>query len=134
MSTIFERLREERERMGLSQSAFAEVGGVQKRAQINYEQGERQPDSCYLAAVAKIGADVQYIVTGEHSPSALSADERELLDKFRAAPLAVKAAAIGALTAGAQPAEKAGGRQAAKTLIVTGSGQRVAGRDFYSKE
>ena len=39
--SIFLRLREERERLGFSQEAFGVLGGVQKRAQINYEKGER---------------------------------------------------------------------------------------------
>lgn len=97
------RLREERERLGLSQSAFGEIGGVQKRAQINYEAGDRAPDANYLAEIAKVGGDVQYIVTGVPSAAALSADEEELLGLFRAAPLAVKAAAIGALQSGTSP-------------------------------
>lgn len=67
MSTIGERLREERERLGLSQPAFAEVGGVQKRAQINYEKDERHPDAAYLAAVAEAGVDVLYVLTGQHA-------------------------------------------------------------------
>lgn len=101
MSSIGERLREERERLGFNQTAFGAIGGVQKQAQLKYEKGERFPGADYLAAVAKVGADVQYIVTGEHCSGALSADENELIGKFRAAPLAVKAAAIAAVTAGA---------------------------------
>ncbi len=67
MSTIGERLREERERLGLNQPAFAEVGGVQKRAQINYEKDERHPDAAYLAAVAEAGVDDLYVLTGQHA-------------------------------------------------------------------
>lgn len=70
LSTIGERLREERELLGLSQPAFAEVGGVQKRAQINYEKDERYPDAAYLAAVAAAGVDVLYVLTGQHAGSA----------------------------------------------------------------
>jgi transcriptional regulator with XRE-family HTH domain len=67
LNTIGERLREERERLGLSQPAFAEVGGVQKRAQINYEKDERHPDAAYLAAVAAAGVDVLYVLTGQRT-------------------------------------------------------------------
>ena len=42
---LFERLKEERERMGLSQEKFGAIGGVKKLAQINYEKGERNADS-----------------------------------------------------------------------------------------
>ncbi len=74
MKTIFERLKEERNRLGLNQSEFAAIGGVQKGAQINYEQGKRNPDSDYLSAIAAAktkdgkSADVQYILTGERHP------------------------------------------------------------------
>ena len=101
--SIGERLREERERLGFSQSAIGAIGGVKKLAQLKYEQGERYPGADYLAAVAKIGADTLYIVTGERNAGSLTADETELLERFRSAPLAVKAAAIAAVTAGSAP-------------------------------
>lgn len=75
MSTIGARLREERERLGLSQTAFGEIGGVGKLAQIKYEKGERSPDTSYLAAIADRGADVLYIVSGERQ----TPEERERL-------------------------------------------------------
>lgn len=99
-----ERLKEERGRLGMSQTQFAAVAGVGKTTQINYESGSRAPDVTYLAAVAKIGADVQYIVTGVRSTTALTQDEIDLLEHFRAAPIAVRAAAIGGLTAGTSSA------------------------------
>lgn len=64
MNPIGERLREERVRLGMNQDDFAEVGGVQRRAQGNYERGERAPDADYLARIAERGADVLFIVTG----------------------------------------------------------------------
>lgn len=54
----------------MSQDEFAQAGGCQRRAQVRYEQDERQPDTAYLAAIAQAGADVQYIVTGERSAKA----------------------------------------------------------------
>lgn len=48
----------------MSQTGFADLGGVQKRAQINYEKGERSPDAAYLSAVAGHGVDVTYVLTG----------------------------------------------------------------------
>ncbi len=64
---IGERLREERERLGCSQEKLGAIGGVQKRAQINYEAGERQPDAAYLRGVAQVGVDVQYVLLGVRS-------------------------------------------------------------------
>ena len=97
---IAERLKEERTRLKLSQADFASAGGAHRKSQGNYESGERSPDSDYLAGIAAIGADIQYIVTGIRSDMALTPDERELLSLFRGASLSVKAAAIGALKAG----------------------------------
>ena len=103
MASIGDRLREEREQLGFNQTAFGAIGGVQKQAQLKYEKGERFPAADYLAAVAKVGADVQYIVTGIRCPNALSDDESELVARFRKAPVAVKASALAGLAAGAEP-------------------------------
>lgn len=97
------RLKEERERLGLSQLALGEIGGVKKLAQLNYEKGERFPDASYLLAISHIGIDIQYVVTGARSAALLPDDETELIKHYRAAPLAVKAAALAALTAGSKP-------------------------------
>ncbi|MBJ9298955.1 helix-turn-helix domain-containing protein [Citrobacter freundii] len=120
-TSIGERLKEERVRLGLSQAALGEIGGVRKQAQLNYEKGERNPDSAYLSAIAKFGADIQFIVTGTRSAESLSQDEKELINLFRQAPLAVKAAALAALNAG---------NAATDSINVSGSGNRVAGRDY----
>jgi len=63
----------ERERLGLSQEALGEIGGVKKLAQINYEKGKRHPDSEYLAAIAAAGIDVLYVLTGQNSNRQVSA-------------------------------------------------------------
>lgn len=64
MSTIFERLKEERERLDLSQTAFAAIGKSGKNSQINYETGKRAPGSEYLRLLSEAGVDVLYILTG----------------------------------------------------------------------
>lgn len=65
MGTYGARLREERERLGLSQAEFAALGGVARRAQIRYESDERVPDLGYLSGLARAGVDVPYVVGGE---------------------------------------------------------------------
>lgn len=102
------RLKEERERLGMSQVQFAGLGEVSKRAQITYENGESTPNAAYLAVIAKIGADVQYIITGVCSSAALTTDEDELVRLFRAAPIEVKATIVAGLKGGtsARPASK----------------------------
>jgi DNA-binding XRE family transcriptional regulator len=64
------RLKEERERLGLSQTAFAALGGASKGSQILYEKGKPCP-SDYLSAIAAHGADVLYILTGRREQPAL---------------------------------------------------------------
>jgi len=86
MDSLGNRLREERERLGLSQEAFGEIGGVKKLAQRNYEKGNRQPDASYLTAVAAIGVDVMYVLTGQRvapAQPALSRREAALVDNYR---------------------------------------------------
>ena len=105
---FFVRLKEERERFNMSQEAFAAVGGVQKRTQINYESGVRKPDLEYLERLSKIGVDVLYIVTGERSvdiASNLTSDEDVLLNAYRAAPVGVRNSALAVLLSGGQAPE-----------------------------
>ncbi len=65
LSSLGGRIRDERLRLGLSQQAFAKLLGVHRRTQINYELGERKPDTDYLAALANAQVDVSYVLTGE---------------------------------------------------------------------
>ncbi|KHN59603.1 helix-turn-helix domain-containing protein [Aeromonas hydrophila] len=97
------RLEEERKRLGFTQDQMAGLGGVAKRTYCNYEAGTREPGAGLLSGLGKIGADVQYIITGQHSTQALSQDEEQLISLFRAAPLAVKAATMAGLVAGGAP-------------------------------
>lgn len=64
ISAIGERLRQERERLGLNQLNFARIGGVTRESQVNYERGKRSPNNSYWIAIAILGIDIQYIFTG----------------------------------------------------------------------
>lgn len=70
MQTIGERLRSERERLGLSQSEMCELTGVSRKTQFNYENGERYPDAAYLASLLERGGDTHFILSGKHQESA----------------------------------------------------------------
>lgn len=102
-SAIGARLREERERLGMSQTQFAGLGEASKRAQINYEQGDSTPDASYLAAVSRVGVDVQYIITGMRS-SALVGREALLLEGFRKMDEATKERTLAMVYSGTPPA------------------------------
>ncbi|TRX75326.1 helix-turn-helix domain-containing protein [Pseudomonas mangiferae] len=83
---IHERLKEERLRLGYNQSEFAAAGGVTKNSQFNYEKGDRSPDAGYLAAIADIGVDVYYVVTGRRVPlqaDALNEEETQMVGYMR---------------------------------------------------
>lgn len=67
MIDIGKRLRQERKRLGLSQKEMGELGGVAANAQGKYESGERAPRADYLAALAKAGVDVLFVLTSRRS-------------------------------------------------------------------
>lgn len=103
MDVFGERLKAERKRLGLKSMELAQIGNVGAVAQSNYERGKRHPDSVYLAAIAAVGVDVQYVLTGQRSAEpVLTPEEKNLLDAWQNAPQAVRAAALAALQAGAK--------------------------------
>lgn len=79
--SIGSRLRAERERLGLTQSQFGELGGVKLRAQINYEAGQRSPDAEYLAKLETSGVDVPYVITGRRLVPDRSISQTEAFDR-----------------------------------------------------
>ena len=101
-TNIGHRLAEERRRLGKTQVDFAELAGVGRASQENYEAGRRSPDATYLKKIAKVGADIQYILTGVRSTNlkdvaedsatykvnkgigALSREEEKVVEMFRA--------------------------------------------------
>lgn len=49
----------------MSQTEFASYGGVKKWSQVHYEKGTHHPRPAYFEGIARAGADVAYIVTGQ---------------------------------------------------------------------
>lgn len=97
---IAERLKSERERIGLTQTAFGALGGAGKTTVIAWERGTAHPNASFLAAIAEAGVDVCYVITGSRDyepPPKLTAEEQVLLDHYRAASREVRNAALGAL-------------------------------------
>ena len=86
MSLFFDRLKEQRNTLGLSQNALADLCGIALRTQQNYEKGTRSPDAEYLALLHQHGFDVLYLVTGQRgTPAApvLSNREAALVDNYK---------------------------------------------------
>ncbi|WP_043199167.1 helix-turn-helix domain-containing protein [Pseudomonas putida] len=95
MNGIGPRLREERERLGMTQRVFGDIGGVEPNAQGKYESGERTPRVDYLAALSARGVDALYVLSGIRTPApleGLSTDESGLLGAFRQLPIDDQAA------------------------------------------
>ena len=123
---IGERLREERERLGLSQPKFAELAGTTKQTLFSWESGKTAPDGFQMVAFSAAGVDVLYVLTGErsgHNP-AHDAAEQVLLDSYRrcntqARQHLIQTAAL--LAAGMPPASARG--------AGSSGGQSVVGDD-----
>ncbi|MFJ3466094.1 helix-turn-helix domain-containing protein [Pseudomonas sp. NPDC090201] len=67
MNGIGKRLRQERKRLKLTQSALGAIGGVEANAQGHYESGQRLPRADYLFRIAAAGVDISRVVTGIES-------------------------------------------------------------------
>lgn len=80
---IGQRLKEERERLGFSQSAFAAIGGASKGAQITWEKGTATPNAEFLQEVARVGVDVLYVVTGRRNLAEMAPEEELVLSGYR---------------------------------------------------
>ncbi len=108
MKNIFERLAEERKRLGFNKGQMAAAGNVANSTYTNYEDGVRSPDGEFFSAIAAAGADVLYILTGSRSAPvapALSRDEAGMLDSYRHCSKEMQLAARTQLAAMAQPAQ-----------------------------
>lgn len=84
-----ERLREEREKTGKSQTDFGKAAGVSRGTQKAYELETSSPDIRYLCALQDLQVDVHYVLTGARvsaDPGALSEREVAFLGYFRQLP------------------------------------------------
>ncbi len=70
--SVGDRLREERDRLHMSQSDLAEKTGVHRNTQARYESDRALslPDS-YIGALGNLGFDVDYVLHGLADPEAL---------------------------------------------------------------
>ncbi|KRP83796.1 MULTISPECIES: helix-turn-helix domain-containing protein [Pseudomonas] len=83
---VGDRLKEERDRLGLSQTDFGAFGGVSRGTQKAYEQGANSPDLRYLAALERAGVDIQYVLTGAKtllSKDGIDSAESRILENYR---------------------------------------------------
>ena len=133
---IGNRLREERERLGLTQPVFAELAGAKKRTLIDWEKDVSSPTAVQLAQLAAAGADVLYILTGQRSRAqpAHDAAEQVLLDSYRRCGSQARQNLIqtAALLAAGLPGRAGGGGEQVNTasgaVQILGSKNRVSNK------
>lgn len=74
-----DRLREERERLKLSQEEIAAVAGTSRMTPNRYEKGQYLPTLPFLDALNGVGVDVDYVLLGKHGDVTLSFKDAEQL-------------------------------------------------------
>ncbi len=62
---VAERIKAWRHALGLTQERFAERAGISQATLIGYEVGQRKPGADALAAIARTGVNMTWLLTGE---------------------------------------------------------------------
>lgn len=116
--TVGIRLKEERKRLGMSQTALALALGCTKRTQILFEQDVHLPGGSYLVEADRIGVDVMFVLTGRRE--GLSESDIEALEAWRGASASARADALAVLS---------GARVGATQTVFHGAniGQQISG-------
>lgn len=78
MANIAERIKEERQRLGLSQDKFGGIAGVSKQTVIAWEKGTTSPTIVQLSELAAHGLSAKYVLTGNSCGSVVSSDDESL--------------------------------------------------------
>lgn len=75
------RLKEERKRLGLSQVNLARIGGVQRLAQLQYENENTSPNMRYLNLISQAGIDLSYLLLGAYDKTTdISFDRLQIIE------------------------------------------------------
>lgn len=80
------RIKSERLRIGMQQIDFAEACDVSRGGLLKWEKNESAPNAQALAAMARLGVDVLYVVTGQRqgaTEATLAPEEKALLAAWR---------------------------------------------------
>lgn len=84
--SVYFRLKQERERLFLTQEAFGEHAQAKKRTVADWESGKSSPTAVQLNLLSLIGVDVQFVVAGVRSvdiASTLTDAEEQIIETFR---------------------------------------------------
>lgn len=136
------RLREELDRVGLKLSEASRAAGESSAQRLkDVVSGRVRCPADLVERLAPTGIDVMYVITGEiHEVTSqsngatshyLPPDEQLLLEAYRGLTATARKQLLAELLTGGKkpkaPSESAG-------IKVSGSGHRVAGRDYHEKE
>ncbi|MGA4279042.1 helix-turn-helix domain-containing protein [Ralstonia nicotianae] len=124
-SSIGARLKEERERLGFSQPAFAAIGGASKGSQLAWEKGTATPNAEFLHDVAGVGVDVLYVLLGEHSGESLAPDESMLLHGWRRLDKRARAGVLALMGGLEEPAPTTKTRASGHAQVINGGSNNV---------
>ncbi|HBO1668404.1 helix-turn-helix domain-containing protein [Pseudomonas aeruginosa] len=131
---LHERLREELDRHGLKLAAAARlIGEASPQRLKDVVSGRQKCPAELLGKLAVTEIDLIYVLTGERAVlpkrPELPADEQILLDGYRSLSAPKKKLLLASLLTGevAKPSDQRG-------VVVTGRGNRTAGRDYHEKE
>lgn len=95
--SIGENIKLERERLGYSQTAFADLAASSKHAQINWEKGKATPNTEVLCTWKEHGADLRFITEGRYTYEEIG--ERLRLERTNRLKLNIKGMAeLGQIT------------------------------------
>lgn len=72
-----QRLKEERKRLKLSQTELAQLGGVGRLAQSQYESEATGPTTRYLSAIGAAGVDLAYLIFGTRQEAGVLSPEQQ---------------------------------------------------------
>lgn len=133
MHTIGTRLKEERERLGMTQPAFAEAANAKKRTLIDWEKDVSSPTAVQLAALSSKGVDALYVLSGKRSAAMPAADaaEQVLIDSYRRCGAQAKQNLIqtAALLAAGVDGVNGLGERSGRSIHVSSTHGHAAGRD-----
>lgn len=77
-----QRLKAERKRLHLSQAQMADVGGVGRLAQSQYESEQTAPTTRYLSAISSAGVDLAYLILGiRPDANSLTSEQLDLVER-----------------------------------------------------
>ena len=133
---IHVRLREELDRCGLKLAAASRAANeVSPQRLKDVVSGRQKCPADLLAKLVGTGVDAMYVLTGVRTPASnneLTSDEEVLLEEYRALDRPSKKRVLASMLVGGRDKEESS--QNPHTQTVSGSGHRIAGRDFITKE